>query len=35
MTDLVAKIKAEFEVFSTEADAQVEKGNNNVNSIIM
>jgi len=27
MTDLVAKIKAEFEVFSTEADAQVEKGN--------
>ena len=27
MNELVAKIKAEFEAFSTEADAQVEKGN--------
>ena len=27
MNNLVAKIKSEFEVFSTEADAQVEKGN--------
>ena len=27
MNDLVAKIKAEFELFSQEADAQVEKGN--------
>ena len=27
MNELVAKIKAEFEAFSTEATAQVEKGN--------
>ena len=27
MNDLVAKIKAEFEAFSTEVDAQIEKGN--------
>ena len=27
MNDLVAKIKAEFEAFCTDADAQVEKGN--------
>ena len=27
MNELVAKIKAEFELFANEADAQVEKGN--------
>jgi len=27
MNKLVAKIKAEFETFSTEVDAQIEKGN--------